>query len=108
MYTIGHVIYGAPITKEIEEVAEQRDEEVSEYDGGYFETFYHGGASKEQGYIGIELKEFDECEDLLFSELDIEPTDEQRQEVVDKIGTLPEEYRKVLKPIDRYIVWSSS
>ena len=108
MYAIGYVIYGAPITDAVEKVAEDRDEELDEEDGGFFTTFYNGGGSHTSGYIGIELASFDECTNIVFNDINKKPTDRQEGTVFKQIQGLPEDYRKVLPEIKRWIVWGTS
>ena len=108
MYSIGHVIYGIPITDEISQLAQQRDEELAEEDGGWFETLYHGGSYREVGYLGVELATFDECKDFPLHDVVKDVTDEQEAEVVKAFNKLPMEYKEIAPAIDTWVVFSTS
>lgn len=107
MYVIGHVIYGAPVTQEVTDLAESRNESLDEEEDGYFAMFYHGGGEP-AGYIGIELTSFDECGDLTFTSIDRKPSDAQIERAEKKIVQLPREYQDALPKTQRWIVWSTS
>jgi len=107
MYTIGHMIYGAPITKEICALAEERDEEIDVHDGGYFTDLYNGGGEP-AGYIGIELTTFDECSPVNCKGFSDHLTSFQVAEVTRLLDTLPKPYRDILPDIGRWIVWGTS
>jgi hypothetical protein len=107
MYTIGHVIYGAPVNKDIQKVAENRDEELDSEDGGYFTDLYNGGGGP-SGFIGVELASFDECDAFLLSDITQDLTIEQSAETAEKLSNLPLDYRMVLPPVGIWVVWSTS
>jgi hypothetical protein len=107
MYSIGHVIFGAPVTELIEKIAEERDEEIDSEDGGYFIDQYNGGGGP-SGYIGVELASFDCCDSFLFDKINVEPTTTQSLETLNKVEALPADYRNVLPDIGIWVVWSSS
>ena len=103
MYSIGHVIFGIPKTQAIsEKISEwEADEECEKWyedNGGCcgFETMYSGSAEHEPGFCGVELETFDECCDFLrVREMKLEPTEEQKQEALEKIGKLEPELREI-------------
>lgn len=107
MYTIGHLIYGIPVTEDIMQVCMERDEELGEEDGGYFVDLYNGGGAP-SGYLGVELTCFDECESVLLSDLLTDLTLEQSSKAIKAFEKLPIEYKRVAKPIALWIIWSTS
>jgi len=99
-----NVIYGVPITDAISEKLNQMS------DGGeeLFETFYHGGASRQVGFCGVFLDRADECADTVVSKLKLEPTKEQKEKAEKMINDLPKDIKQILPEIGVWIVWSTS
>jgi len=121
MYSIGNVIYGVPITPELDRAMRimiARDEDESpelldllpeDYEGLGFETCYHGSAPQIVGWIGVQVGNFNVCQDIRVSDFaDVPLTDDEIKQTNDLISNLPEEIRNVLQPIDIYVVWSTS
>jgi len=109
MYAIGHVIYGIPLTKEIEKVCEKTlGVEVGEEDGGFFTTHYSGHVAPDAGFCGVELAAFDECSNFPLSKIAKKPTAAQKMEAKAKIAALPPEIKKIMPKTDTWVVWSTS
>jgi len=127
MYTIGNIIYGIPLTEELERALDKCGiEEVECVD---FNTYYSGHSDYTPGYLGVELKRFDECSgNILLSELDVDLSGSQRKEVEKLVNALPERIEEYVDDdpevgddvmqqvkhilnglkIDKYIIWSTS
>ena len=118
MYSIVNVIYGIPITDEIEKRNQElldadpneEDESLGEELECYgFETFYSGSHSGIVGYLGVELSDFDECHSYLkFKDLKFEPTPAQKAEAEKKIANLDNRFKDVLPEIGVYLIFSTS
>ena len=110
MYTIANVIYGIPITDEIYKLF--NDEILNKYpdfdENQDFTILYSGGADRTVGYCGVELYEFDECDDFPLNEITGGPTEEEKEEVHRMIDALPQEIKDVMPKIDVWVVWSTS
>lgn len=124
MYAIGNVIYGTPLNEQVARLgadvrtAGEDDplfEHLSTNDGwggnGIFEGFqtrYHGAVDT-VGFFGVELGTFDECGDFPLSDLTkLTPTDQQKAQVEAEFAKLPEEVRTLCRPLNVYVVWSTS
>ena len=119
MYSIITVIYGIPLTQELEERnsdlidadPEESDptihEDMEEYG---FEIMYTGSGNHTPGYCGVELSEFDECSDsyLPISEVAMVPTDEQKAEAHAKIEALDDRFKDLLPAVSVYFIFSTS
>jgi len=109
MYAIGHVIYGIPLTKEIEKVCEKTlGVEVGEEDGGFFTTHYSGHVAPDAGFCGVELATFDECSNFPLSKITKTPTRAEKVKAVAKIAALPKEIKRIMPQIGAWVVWSTS
>lgn len=74
-----------------------------------WESLYSSSEGQNIGYVGVEIGSFDETENFpLESICNIRPRPDQKLEAMKKYGALPEEVRRVLPPVDVYVVWSSS
>lgn len=107
-YAIANVIYGVPADEGVREAADGLGDDCPELEDLGFEVMYSGSGSHMPGFCGVQLDSFDECGDFLLSTLTLVPTDEQRAEAETKLAALPEAIRKACKPVDVYVVWSSS
>ena len=119
MYSIGNIIYGTPLTEEVNELAKEV-EAVGEkhplfehlYDEEQFagfETYYHGSLPWQPGYCGVELGRMDVCSDFRVSDIaNLKPTDEQKAAAKEAYDALPSEVRERCMPLDTYVVWSTS
>jgi hypothetical protein len=109
MYAIGHVIYGIPLTKEIEKVCNKvLNVEAGEHDGGFFKTFYSGSGDTTPGFCGVELASFDESSNFLLSKITKTPTKAEKAKAIAKIAALPKEIKRIMPPIGAWVVWSTS
>ncbi len=105
-YAIANIIYGIPLTEEIHEAANKhKDADIQDLG---FETMYSGSAPFIPGFCGVLLCRFDECDDLAVKDLVLVPTEKQMLEAKAKIKDLPAYIRKASKPVDVYLVWSTS
>lgn len=110
MYSIGHVIYGVPLTEDIHRAFEEADHE--EVWG--FETFYDGSASSQPGFLGVELVEFNAFGDVPLWKIAVDPTEEQLADAHAKIERFKADFKAEtgkdikLGKIDTWVVWSTS
>ena len=104
MYLIGNIIYGVPLPQKVfDKLGWEKCEEMG------FELLYFGSTNVDPGFCGIHLGKFEEPEgDFPLSKITFSPTDEQKTEAETMIDSLPDEVKKMLDPIDVYIVWSTS
>ena len=87
MYAIGYIVFGIPLNEEIEKELDKLG-----YDpDSFFETVYHGSAPSTQGWCGVHLCRFNECDDFKVSSLKLVPTEEQKKDALARIEELPEE-----------------
>jgi hypothetical protein len=125
MYAIGHIIYGVPLTEKISkkinkwENQEPEDDEPEGVESPWFEdddgvcgftTMYSGSGDYTPGYCGVELLEFDECEELFLGDetFQMKPTSKQKASALKRIEKLHPDLKKLLPKVGLYIVWSSS
>jgi hypothetical protein len=106
MYTIGHVIYGVPLTDKISGIIERAGQDPGDLG---FTVLYSGAANWTPGYLGEELVEFTECDgDFPLSKLAVQPTAKQRAAAQAKIDGLPPKVKAALGKVDVWVVWSTS
>lgn len=107
-YCIVSVIYGVPLSDEIQQVFTDLDWEIDEQeDAGFVELYTSGGPGA--GYFGVELYEFDECRySLAVDKIPFKPTKAQIAKVARTIKALPPALQKVLEPVGVYFVFHSS
>jgi len=115
-YCIGNIIVGVPVSAipsrvlkdilEQMEVLEQRELEMEDLG---FNMLYSAGGDQ-GGYVGVDLAEIDEADDVDVAKLlpQITPTPEQWAEARALITALPEPLRAVMPEPKVWIVWSSS
>ena len=107
MYCQVMIVYGSPLSEDIENILGTMGLEPK--DVGY-ETLYTGGGSKTPGYIGVELDGFDEATEMamLVSSLKMKPTAAQKAAARTKFNALPKEVRDRAKPLDVYFIFYTS
>lgn len=105
-YAIGYIVYGFPVTEELNNAYEEMDEDWTELDA--FEHRYSGSASIRPGWCGVLLCTIDECNDVLVSNLKLTPTAEQKTKAEAKFALLPKNIQAMCPPMDTYIIWGSS
>ena len=119
MYSIGYVIYGYPLTREIYEEIQRLDATVSEEVWGEkyedlgedwgFETTYSGSSTKTQGWIGFQLRVFNCFDEFPMSEIaNLGPSEAHKVLTQRKISKLPESLRKLIKEPAMHIVFGTS
>jgi hypothetical protein len=131
MYTIAAVIYGIPITEQMDmwlkEHMDDPDVQTEEFETFGFCVQYSGSANHCCGFLGVELGNFDECDDVRLlpnpaetgvekmkslasraKEFSLAVTDEQKAEVQARCDALPKGLWEVCPPIGIYITWSTS
>lgn len=118
MYDIITIIYGVPYTKEIELAANRAegysDDEVEEFDYLYlsdygFEFEYTGHVVDiTPGFLGIVLDSFASWEVDVEKIKNLDPTEEEKQEVQTMIDNLPEWLRDALPEVKIYTINSTS
>lgn len=110
MYSIGQVIYGYPLTAELQK--RHCIEDLIEDEGCLH--YYSGSASAIPAAIGVELCEFDEATDYIpVIDLKLAPTNEQKTELDEKWALLSDAVkRNVMKAFPggpfTFILWSTS
>lgn len=75
-----------------------------------FERCYTGD-DRIDGYCGVVLDEFDECDSVLLDKTRLarwKPTPEQKRLAREMVKKIHPKFRKLADPIGVYIVWSSS
>ena len=108
-YSICEIIFGIPLTEELAQIADSRNEDLDIEEGGYFITRYTGGGPS-SGYVGVSLIDFDETDGFNdFEQISqIQPTLDQQLQAQEAVSNLPEDYQKAVLPIKRYIIWRTS
>ena len=111
MHTIGNIIYGVPLTEEIQRAFE----EAGQDEVWGFETLYDGNAPTQPGYLGNSFGKFNATADVLLSDLGpIPPSSNEKEEVHEKIEQFKKEFKAEtgkdieLGEIGIWIVWSTS
>lgn len=112
--TIVNVIYGFPLNQKHDEKITEWEEDL---DSPFyatmngvcgFRTMYSGYAMKRVGYCGVSFYSFMPSEDHLVDDLVLEPTEEQKQEALEKIEKVPQELRDLADEIGVYFVASTT
>lgn len=117
MYAIATVIYGIPLTEEVNDFLCE-SEEYGDPESAGFVTMYSGScAGHMPGFLGVDLGSFDEGDPVIdLSDpghpLNVVPTEAQCAEA----NALVESLLKILPPaaaaavpkVGRYLVWSTS
>ena len=106
MYSITTCIYGIKLTDEIYDIFESKNLEPEDH----FQTLYHGNMDNAPGFLGVILDSWDECENVIVSNLKLIPTDEQIEEVKNMIKDLPDEIRDSINSeiVDTHLIFSTS
>lgn len=116
MYTIVTVVYGTPLTEEIQQLINKWEEDL-DCDKWYdnrdgicgFKTLYSGHDGHSSGFCGIALSQFDESDGYNdVSKTIPEVTEEQKKEALELINELDDEIKAIMKPIGLYFIWSTS
>lgn len=68
MYAIGQIGFGVLVPKKIRNIMDLYDL-TDQLDGQYGHNYYSGGAEMSPFFIGIEIDEIDECEDVDLDQL---------------------------------------
>lgn len=105
-YAIGYIVYGFPVTKELNDAYQKMGEDWTELDA--FESRYSGSTKITPGWCGVLLGAIDEGGNVRVSELKLTPTAEQKAAAEAKFALLPKRIRNLCPPMDTYIVWGSS
>tara|TARA_R110000824_G_scaffold38165_9_gene116897 strand:- start:597 stop:941 length:345 start_codon:yes stop_codon:yes gene_type:complete len=114
VYSIGYVIYGFPLTEEI-------DKELSRLEGksdsGWhdsndrecgFTTTYDGSSPKRQGWVGVVLTSFDAMGELPMSDVSKCPSHAQKVIVQRRIDALLPSLKKLVDIPGVYVVFGTS
>ena len=114
-YTIFKVVYGIPVTQDIRITQDIRNVrstgiiQTNLEDLGVFKFLYSAAAEFMPGYLGVELCEFNECNDGTdMSSLRLEPTLSEKQRFQQLYDSLPEEIKKVSSKPSVWFIPSSS
>ena len=112
-YAIANIIYGVPLNEAgnnlMNKWADEGDERFFEEDDACGFTMLYNGSADYAGYCGVNLMQFDECEDFRpVSSLNVQPTQEQIDEANSKIAKLHPDLKAILPEIGTYLVWSTS
>lgn len=117
MYAIVDVIYGIPLTKEINNLINKwetdpncdkwEEDEVGRMCG--FEIIYSGNRNEPPGFCGVRLDQFDESDGYnSLINLKLEPTNDQKTETLELINNLDREIKDIIPPLGVYLIWSTS
>jgi len=117
MYAIGMVIYGVPLTEDVNAIISEFEESEID-DGSWFEdnegtcgftTLYSGCADGLVGYCGVRLTEdFGTYDYFKLSDITVQPTEEQKQEALEKMAKLHPKIKEVLLDVDIWVIWYTS
>lgn len=105
MYAIGNIIYGIPYSEEILAFFENNE---SLDPAEYFEFVYSGSGDIPAGWCGVLLDSISEGNNTSLKELELQPSEENVEQVKEKFNKLPHDIKKICLPIDVYLVWSTS
>ena len=113
MYLCAEIIYGIPLTKKIEKVMDNLEDdkwfESDDYeDCCGFDIFYHGDWDGRSGFCGVILDSFTSLEIIDLKKLKIKPTKKQIKKAEKRIAELFPEIKAIAPKTGVYIVWSSS
>ena len=129
-YAIGHIIYGYDLTQsffkvthdladalkekfdspEIADLDVESPEDLLEYiQEEYLKSAYRG-CDPVPVWLGVKLGKIDECSSVDLTKIQIQPTDEQKQELEKQLQELPDWLQKIMKtfPVSTWIIWGSS
>jgi hypothetical protein len=118
MYSIGHVIYGYPITVEIDKMLSELSEEEYLYwkdkfgeepeeEFGFCEV-YDGSSQKRQGWVGLMLNRFEAFGEIEMSEVCLKPSEAQKEIVRRKIEKLHPSFKELISEPRVWIVFGTS
>ena len=117
MYAIIDVIYGIPLTEEINDLINKWEadpncdkwEEDEEHRMCGFEVMYSGHGGIPPGFCGVSLDQFDESNghNSLIN-LKLEPTNDQKKKTLELINNLDREIKDIILPVGIYLIWSTS
>lgn len=116
MYSIGHIIVGTYFVEAWDDddrplsdlLEKHHDMDIKDVvDDGPWTSLARRW--RQCAYVGVELKEFDECGAFPYSDIaGLEPTPEQLRAARCLYEELPEFARELLPPFGVYIIWSTS
>ena len=115
-YAIANIIYGVLLNRKANDLINKWEQDESsdlwyeDKDGICGFRMLYTGSADYAGYCGVRLTSFDECgEDFRpISSLNVQPTQEQIDEMNSKIEKLHPDLRAILPEIGIYLVWSTS
>lgn len=110
MYEIVTIIYGYPLTREVDDLISSYEDEEGPIEAANlgFETLYHGNLVEGQpGFLGVELYSWPAHDFMALSQIAIKPTDKQKAEVEKMVQEATQDFPEVAAAVfkDQPAVW---
>jgi hypothetical protein len=106
VYAIATVVYGVPVDEVLDAYARAEDVDLERLG---FELLYSGSSDGQPGYLGVVLCDLPTLEDYTrVADLRFAASAEEQARAEALLAALPEDVRAQTKPIDTYIIWSTS